>query len=127
MIPIAALPESLQAVLNWPQPGYPSRIEDAAAYNSMLKRANQALKDAFYAGSDTTLLVHGRSTIMDHLLQLAWRRFDLDKATGVALVAVGGYGRCELHPYSDLDLMLLLESPAINDLAQLLSDVLIVL
>jgi [protein-PII] uridylyltransferase len=127
MIPIAALPEFLQAVLNWPQPGYPSRIEDVAAYNSMLKRANQALKDAFYAGSDTTLLVHGRSTIMDHLLQLAWRRFDLDKATGVALVAVGGYGRCELHPYSDLDLMLLLESPANSDLAQLLSGFLIFL
>ena len=35
--------------------------------------------------------------------------------------------RCELQPYSDLDLMLLLESPAINDLAQLLSDFLIFL
>ena len=35
--------------------------------------------------------------------------------------------RCELRPYSDLDLMLLLESPAINDLAQLLSDFLICL
>src|SRR5215212_7433870 len=35
--------------------------------------------------------------------------------------------RCELRPYSDLDLMLLLESPAINDLAQLLSDFLIFL
>ena len=57
-------------------------------------------------------LVGGRAQLVDRVLQGAWDHFSLDRnCTGhssLALVAVGGYGRGELHPHSDVDLLILL-------------------
>jgi [protein-PII] uridylyltransferase len=87
------LPEALKLALRWPQPNCESRTQEIAAFSNILKESNKAFKDAFYTGSDTAALVQGRGAIVDHLLELAWQRFALDDTPGVALVAVGGYGR----------------------------------
>ncbi|MCP3849247.1 MAG: [protein-PII] uridylyltransferase [Gammaproteobacteria bacterium] len=50
-------------------------------------------------------LIKDRSDAIDVILTLAWSYYKLDN--NAALLAVGGYGRGELHPYSDVDLLLL--------------------
>ncbi|MEA3411821.1 MAG: [protein-PII] uridylyltransferase [Pseudomonadota bacterium] len=71
-----------------------------------LEVADATLKLAFREGEDIVSLIHGRAGIVDFVLQHAWSGLGLD-GNGLALVAVGGYGRGELHPGSDVDLVIL--------------------
>ncbi len=71
-----------------------------------LARAGDDLRAKFLAGESVVDLVHARAAVIDDVLLGLWR--DHLEATGTALVAVGGYGRGELHPCSDVDVLLLL-------------------
>ena len=79
-----------------------------AAYKKAIRQARQVLDERFRAGRDIRRLIEDRAWFVDQILRSAWSRFDWDKGADIALVAVGGYGRGELHPYSDIDLLILL-------------------
>ena len=71
-----------------------------------LAAAGDALRARFLAGESVVDLVHARARLIDDVLTGLWQEHI--EALGAALVAVGGYGRGELHPFSDVDVMLLL-------------------
>ena len=73
-----------------------------------LAAASDNIKQRFLAGESVVTLVHLRASVLDELLIHLWRRHTKDSDDSAALVAVGGYGRAELHPCSDIDIMLLL-------------------
>ncbi|MBB3230005.1 [protein-PII] uridylyltransferase [Halomonas stenophila] len=79
-----------------------------APFKAALAEIQARLDERFRAGTDIRDLVHGRAWCLDQLLRVAWRQHDWPD-DGIALLAVGGYGRGELHPRSDVDLLLLLE------------------
>jgi [protein-PII] uridylyltransferase len=83
-----------------------------AAYREYLRQAHEELKARFLAEDPIEDLVHARAALIDVVLREAWRSQHLANLDSWALVAVGGYGRGELHPCSDIDIMLLVpEAP----------------
>ncbi len=78
-----------------------------AESRAALEAVDADLKRRFLAGESVVALVHERAAVVDSLLTELWHRHGGPLTESVALVAVGGYGRGELHPYSDVDIMLL--------------------
>jgi [protein-PII] uridylyltransferase len=101
-----------------------------AAYREILKKSRELLFERFKAGADIRELVRARAWVTDQLLSHTWRSLELDQYTDIALLAVGGYGRGELHPGSDIDVMVLhsqkqlgdAESRTVSDFITLLWD-----
>ena len=56
---------------------------------------------------DVAELIQARAALIDRMLQTLWSACRLDALPDLALLAVGGYGRSELHPYSDIDVLVL--------------------
>lgn len=88
-----------------------SPAELIKAFKECLKSKNTELIDRFRTGTPAAELIRLRSDFMDEILGSAWRHFLGPLAERFALVAVGGYGRRELHPYSDIDILVLLDPP----------------
>ncbi|MCE0556280.1 MULTISPECIES: bifunctional uridylyltransferase/uridylyl-removing protein GlnD [unclassified Motilimonas] len=76
---------------------------------------------AFSQLDDISELVLERSDFMDQLLTRLWHKFTDGMAKELSLVAVGGYGRGELHPKSDIDLLLLSAQPLCSEIEQQIS------
>ena len=76
----------------------------AAAARARLAEADAALAARFDRGDDVDALVAARASTADTLIREAWARCVPGDA---ALFAVGGYGRGELFPQSDIDLLVL--------------------
>jgi [protein-PII] uridylyltransferase len=72
-----------------------------------IAQATKYLHQQFRTGTTTGELLRLRAKFVDTVLGELWDRCDWQPAQ-LALVAVGGYGRGELHPHSDVDILILL-------------------
>ena len=75
-------------------------------FRNALSAAREHFNNRFYEGEEAHHLVNEQSRFADIILRYAWQRFEWDK--DISLIAVGGYGRGELHPHSDIDLLILM-------------------
>ncbi|UTN78069.1 hypothetical protein NMC42_12460 [Pseudomonas aeruginosa] len=69
-----------------------------AAFKKAIRQFREVLDNRFNSGRDIRRLIEDRAWCVDQILQQAWQRFDWGDDADIALVAVGGYGRGELHP-----------------------------
>jgi [protein-PII] uridylyltransferase len=82
-----------------------------ALYRDALREAHAELAARFHAEEPVESIVHARAQLIDCVLRAAWQAHLGGHAGHWALVAVGGYGRGELHPCSDVDVLVLTAAP----------------
>jgi [protein-PII] uridylyltransferase len=81
-----------------------------ADFREFRRKILRSLEAGFHQGMDIDSLIHGHAALVDALLTTLWQLHDLPEQPELVLVAVGGYGRGELHPGSDIDILILIGS-----------------
>jgi len=88
--------------------------EKLARYKHFLKVESHRLKLLHRAGADGVEICQARAAILDGLIRHLWNEAVASQSgpvssLAISLVAIGGFGRAELNPHSDIDFMFLHE------------------
>jgi [protein-PII] uridylyltransferase len=99
-------------------PGAAESFESRAkALRNEYQRTMLEIRGAFEAGASGTSTLGARAAAVDRLVCGLWQANTADDPklkNGIVLVAIGGYGRRELFPYSDVDLLYLLDAKIVE-------------
>jgi len=88
----------------------------------LLQDSASALAEDFANDISIVSLLRQRSDTIDSVTSTLWAESGLSDDQDITLVAVGGYGRAEMHPGSDVDLLLLLATEPSQAVESQLSD-----
>ena len=78
---------------------------------ALLSQSNDVLRSYHLSGAPSQDIVTAHAWFVDQVIKAIWEYHapSTEKDRSVALIAVGGYGRSELHPGSDIDLLVLFQ------------------
>lgn len=104
------IPAFEQSIFGFDEKAFGRALQTADTVITPFKDAQEAidrhLDMRFHEGENVRKLIHARALMIDCLIHYAWHQFPWGE--GISLIAVGGYGRGELHPKSDIDLLVLM-------------------
>jgi len=94
--------------------------DDIAAIRLQLDEGHRNLQSEYESHPSSSHLLQGRAALVDEAIRALWQQCGVSPSA--TAVAVGGYGRGELFPHSDVDLMVLLNGEPDEALKGNLSD-----
>lgn len=87
---------------------YAQNSHDIKVINQWRTDVENQLQERFEQGLSIREIIVTRSDLIDEALKFLWQHAELEHSQ-LGLFAVGGYGRREMLPYSDVDIMILSE------------------
>ena len=81
------------------------------------QRNSDQMREFFAESQDGPALVQRRAELVDDLIERLWLEHIAAEEygpQGLTLAAIGGYGRCQLFPYSDIDLLFIASDAAVE-------------
>jgi [protein-PII] uridylyltransferase len=90
-------------------------------YREAKARQMELLRNPTLGRRSVRGVLHHFSELADGLLRTLWQRAQMPQ--GAALLAVGGYGRAQLFPYSDIDVLVLLPQSSAQPAAELAASI----
>lgn len=84
--------------------------EQIKTWRTELKAQQTLLEQDFLKKTNPASLLRNHAKLIDKLLKKVWQHSGLNNE--ITLIAVGGYGREELFPFSDIDLLILMPDNA---------------
>ena len=103
----------------------PDQHYDIVELRESLRLDRLSLEQSFLKDGKAAHLLKAHSKLIDRYLCRIWQQLDLPK--NHSLIAVGGYGRGELYPKSDIDLLILLSGEPDSDLQSKLHELIALL
>ena len=97
-----------------------SRRAASRRHRRELSEGRAALETAYRARPNPLALLRLQAQLVDRVLRTLWREAHMPN--DCALLAVGGYGRGTLFPYSDVDVLILLPDAIDNAAREQVSD-----
>src|SRR5271155_494045 len=96
----------------------PTKLSLPAELRDLYAKEFLRLQQEFFASSDGRAAVRGRTSLVESIALRLWRELISPQPDGPAdftLVALGGFGRAWLFPYSDIDILFLHAGSASNE------------
>ena len=97
-------------------------LSSAQQIKQAIKHHNAYLKNSFSPQKPIQDFLLAKSRFIDKVLCILWNRYITRHTENFALIAVGGYGRQEMFPYSDIDILVLFHDDTSEQDKQQLSD-----
>lgn len=88
----------------------------------IIKNHSETLGNQFNPNENVGNLILNNACFIDSILSSCWHYFVSKNAEHLCLIATGGYGRQEMFPGSDIDILILVNTPITDELNSQLTD-----